>query len=94
MVDFANHASDLGVIRLYHAMVHSTDAQVSEGDLLSTQSPYGTSNLCNLELLCHRLADSWSGRREAVCHLLRFFESLSRLLIIELSHACNIFARS
>lgn len=94
MVDFANHASYLGVVWLYHAMVHSTDAQVSERDFLSTQSPYGTSNLCNLKLSCHRLAVSRSGRRETVCHLLRFFEAGRGLLIIELPHACNIFASS
>ncbi len=87
MVDFANHASDLGVIRLHHAMVHSTDAQVSERDFLSTQSAYGTSNLCNLKLFCHRLAVSRSGRSKAVCHLLRFFEAGRGLLVIEFPHA-------
>lgn len=94
MVDFADHASDLGVIRLHHAMVHSTDAQMPERDFLGTQSSNRTSYLSNLKLFCHRLAVSRSGRCEAVCHLLRFFEAGRRLLIIELSHTCYIFSRS
>lgn len=94
VVHFANHASNLRVIRLHYTVVHSTDPQMPERDLLRAQPPNRTSNLGDLELFCHRLADSRPCRRQAVSHLLRFFERRRRLLVVEFSHAGNIFPRS